>query len=139
MCPDATVFLIEDDVAVRDALSISLRMAGLIVEAYSSGKAFLEACNADRQGCLLINLSQGEMGGLTVQQELIRRNVLTPIIFMSEIGTIQDYLPILQAGTFFLLEKPFSRLLLLKSICAAMKQDDRNSSVINVHAGTDDF
>ena len=65
MCLDATVFLIEDDVAVRDALSISLRMAGLIVEAYSSGKAFLETCNDDRRGCLLINLSQGEMGGLT--------------------------------------------------------------------------
>jgi two-component system response regulator FixJ len=119
MCLDATVFLIEDDVAVRDALSISLRMAGLIVEAYSSGKAFLEACNADRQGCVLINLSQSEIGGLTLQQELIRRNVLTPIILMTEIGTIQDYLPTMQAGNFFLLEKPFSRSLLLESICAA--------------------
>ena len=49
MCLDATVFLIEDDVAVRDALSISLRMAGLIVEVYSSGKVFLETCKADRQ------------------------------------------------------------------------------------------
>ena len=139
MCLDATVFLIEDDVAVRDALSISLRMAGLIVEDYSSGQAFLETCNADRRGCLLINLSQGEMGGLKMQQELFRRNVLTPIIFMSEIGTIQDYLPILQAGTFFLLEKPFSRSLLLKSISAAMEQDYQNSSVIIAQAGTDDF
>jgi FixJ family two-component response regulator len=139
MCLDATVFLIEDDVAVRDALSISLRMAGLIVEVYSSGKAFLETCKADRQGCLLINLSQGEMGGLTMQQELIRRNVLTPIILMTEIGTIQDYLPTMQTGTFFLLEKPFSRSLLLESIYAALEQGCRNSSVINAQAGTDDF
>ena len=139
MCLDATVFLIEDDVAVRDAISISLRMAGLIVEDYSSGKVFLEACNADRQGCVLINLSQCEIGGLRMQQELIRRNVLTPIILMTEIGMIQDYLPTMQAGTFFLLEKPFSRSLLLESICAAMEQGYRNSSVINAQAGTDDF
>ena len=139
MCCDATVFLIEDDVAVRDALSISLRMAGLIVEAYSSVKAFLLACNTARRGCLLINLSQPEMGGLTRQQELIRRNVLMPIIFMTEIGMTQDYLLTMRSGTFYLLEKPFTRTSLLESISEAMEQGYPNSSVIKAQAGTDNF
>ena len=139
MCSDAIVFLIEDDVAVRDALSISMRMAGLIVETYSSVKAFLLACNTDRRGCLLINLSLPELGGLTGQQELIWRSFLMPIIFMTEIGTTQDYLLTMRPGTFYFLEKPFSRSSLLESICQAVEQGCRNSSIINAQAGTDDF
>ena len=76
----------DDDAAVRDALSISLTMAGLKVEVYHSGKAFLDDYTEDRPGCLLINLIQSEMDGLTVQQELIRRNFQIPIIFMIGIG-----------------------------------------------------
>ena len=93
MCLDSTVFLIEDDAAVRDALSISLSMAGLNVEVYPSGSAFLEVYTGDRPGCLVINLSQPDMEGLTVQQELIRRNCSIPVIFMTEIGSIRNSLP----------------------------------------------
>jgi two-component system response regulator FixJ len=123
MCLNSTVFLIDDDAAVRDALSISLSMAGLKVEVYPSGKAFLDAYTGDRPGCLLINLSQPEMDGLTVQQELIRRNFQIPIIFMISIGMMRDSLSAMQYGTFCLLEKPFPRPLLLESICKAMKKD----------------
>jgi FixJ family two-component response regulator len=74
---DSIVFLIEDDAAVQDAIKISLAMAGFNVEEYSSGKAFLDAYNGDRPGCILINLRQPEMEGLIMQQELIRRNFNT--------------------------------------------------------------
>lgn len=120
---DSTVFLIDDDAAVRDAVSISLSMAGFKVEDYPSGKAFLDAYSGDRPGCLLINLSQPEMEGLTVQQELIRRNFQIPIIFMTEIGSIRDSVPAMQSGAFCLLEKPIPRSLLLESIREAMRQD----------------
>jgi len=123
MCIDSTVFLIDEDAAVRDALNISLRMAGLKVEVYLSGKAFLDAYTGIRPGCLLINLSQPEMEGLTVQPELIRRNISIPIIYMTEIGSIRDSMPAMQAGAFCFLEKPIPRLLLLERIREAMEQD----------------
>ncbi len=127
MCFDSTVFLIDEDAAVLDALSISLRMAGFKVEVYPSGKAFLDAYNGDRPGCLLVDLSQPEMEDLKVQQELIRRNISIPIIYMTEIGTIRDTLPAMQCGVFCFLEKPIPRLLLLETIRGAMQQDfDRN-------------
>jgi len=127
MCFDSTVFLIDEDAAVLDALSISLRMAGFKVEVYSSGKAFLDAYNGDRPGCLLVDLSQPEMEGLKVQQELIRRNISIPIIYMIEIGTIRDSLTDMHSGAFCFLEKPIPRSLLLETIRGAMQQDlDRN-------------
>ena len=130
MCLDSTVFLIEDDAAVRDALSISLSMAGLKVEVYPSGKAFLDAYTGDRPGCLLINLSQPDMGGLAVQQELIRRNFSIPIIYMTEIGSSRNSMSAVQSGVFCFLEKPFPRSLLLESIREAMKQDCGKRSAI---------
>jgi DNA-binding NtrC family response regulator len=89
---DSTIFLIEDDAAVRDALSISLRLDGLRIEVYGFGEAFLDAYTKVRSGCLLLNLSQPQMEGLMVQQELLRRNFPIPIIFMTEIGRAQDAL-----------------------------------------------
>ena len=131
MCLDSTVFLIEDDAAVRDALSISLSMAGLNVEVYPSGSAFLEVYTVDHPGCLVINLSQPDMEGLTVQKELIRRNFPIPVIFMTEIGSIRNALPDMQAGTFCVLEKPVPRPLLLERIREAMLQDLARSAERN--------
>lgn len=137
MCIDSTVFLIDHDAAVLDALSISLHIAGLKVEAYPSGKAFLEAYGEERPGCLLINLGQPEMDGLTLQRELIRRNFLNPIIFMTEIGTIQDLLPTMRPGAFLFLEKPFPRLLLLESVREAKELDCINRQTMKTQAEPD--
>jgi two-component system, LuxR family, response regulator FixJ len=120
---DSTVFLIDEDAAVRDAVSISLSMAGFIVKDYPSGKAFLDVYSEDQPGCLLINLSQPEMEGLTVQQELIKRNFSIPVIFMTEIGSVRDSVLAMQSGAFCFLEKPIPRPLLLESIREAMRQD----------------
>ncbi|MDO9104005.1 MAG: response regulator [Methylovulum sp.] len=139
MCLSSTLFLIEDDAAVENALHISMALAGLKIEVYPSGQAFLAAYTKDQRGCLLINLSQPEMEALTVQQELIRRNCQIPIIFMTEIGTIRRSLPAMQSGAFCLLEKPFPRQLLLDSIRAAMEQDCKNRSAPKSQAETDEI
>jgi two-component system, LuxR family, response regulator FixJ len=121
MCLDSTVFLIDNDAAVLDALSISLSMAGLKVEVYSSWKAFLDVNTEDRPGCLLINISQAEIDGLFVKEELIKRNFHIPFIFMTEIGSIWNSLFAVQSGAFCLLEKPIPRQLLLESIRKAIE------------------
>ncbi|MDO9106899.1 MAG: response regulator [Methylovulum sp.] len=120
MCVDSTVFLVDDDAAVRDALSISLVMAGFKIEVYPSGEAFLEAYTEYRRGCLLINLRQPDMEGLRVHQELIKRNFVIPVIFMIHIGANEFLMSAIRREAFCLLEKPFSRALLLDSIRNAM-------------------
>lgn len=128
---DSTVFLIEEDAAVRDAITISLAMAGFKVEEYTSGKAFQDAYSVDRPGCILMNLRQPEMEGLIMQQEFIRRNISIPIIFMTEIGSIWDSVQPMHYGAFCLLEKPIARLLLLENVRDAMNQDCENRSALN--------
>ena len=123
MYTDSTVFLIEDDAAVRDAITILLAMAGFKVADYPSGKAFLDAYSKDRPGCVLINLRQPEMEGLIMQQELIRRNISIPIIFMTEIGSVWNSALPMHYGAFCLLEKPIPRLLLLERVREAMQLD----------------
>jgi FixJ family two-component response regulator len=71
----------------------------------------------------VINLSQPDREGLTVQQELIRRNFPIPVIFMTEIGSILNSLPGMPSGAFCLLEKPVPRHLLLERIREAILQD----------------
>jgi two-component system, LuxR family, response regulator FixJ len=120
-----TVFLIADDAAVRDALSISLSMDGLKIAVYHSGNAFLDAYE-DEPGCLLMDLSLPELDCLAVQQALIQRNLSIPVIFLTDIGTLRDAQLAIKSGVFCLLQKPVSRSLLLKSIHEAVSQDRLN-------------
>jgi len=122
---EATVFLLDDDEAVRDALSVSLRHAGFRVEPYSSGPSFLNAFDGDRPGCLLLDLCMPEMDGLSVQQELIARDVRLPVVFMTAHGTIRDSVSALKAGAVDFLEKPFSRTELLECVGEALARDAR--------------
>lgn len=123
---NSKVFFIEDDAAVCDAMSISLGMAGFKTEIYPSGKAFLDTYTTNRPGCLLMNLRLSDMGGLSVYRELKRRNFHIPVILMTEIATIPNLLPVLQAGFFCILENPFSRTLLIERVSEAMQQDCHN-------------
>lgn len=124
----STVFIVANDAAVCDALSISLRMDDLKVTVYFSGKAFLDAYEG-QLGCLLMDLSVPELDCLAVQQALIQRNLSIPIIFLTDIGTLRDAQLATKSGVFCLLQKPVSRSLLLKSIHAAIHQDRLNRSV----------
>jgi RNA polymerase sigma factor (sigma-70 family) len=119
------VFLVDDDEAVRDALDFSLQQAGFVVESYDSGERFLDAYTGSRPGCLLMDLCMPGMDGLAVQQELIKRQLRIPIIFMSGNGTIRASVSAMKAGALDFLEKPFSRPLLLERIREALDQDCR--------------
>lgn len=134
----STVFIIADDAAVRDALSISLSMDDLKVVAYLSGKAFLEAYDG-QPGCLLMDLTVPEMDCLAVQQALINRSLSLPIIFMTGIGTLHDAQLAVISGAFFLLEKPVPRPLLLSCVHAAIDQDRQQRSIGDDNAEPDKY
>ena len=123
MYHEPTVFLADDDEAVRDALSISLQEAGFAVETFASGKEFLRAYQSSRPGCLLMDLCMPDLSGLAVQEELINRDIQIPVIFMTGYGTIRDSVAAIKAGALDFLEKPFSRTLLLDRVGEAIELD----------------
>ncbi len=123
MISQPTVILVDDDEAVRDALGRSLRLAGLVVDAYASGHEFLAAYRPDRPGCLLMDLRMPGLDGLEVQKALAERHISIPVIFMSGSGSIRDSVEAIKGGAVDFLEKPFSRTLLLERIHEALARD----------------
>ena len=80
---DALVYLIDDDSSVRDSLTLLIESAGLSVISFESAENFLNNYNLECPSCLLLDVNMPCMNGLDLQEELIKRSVFIPIIFMS--------------------------------------------------------
>jgi len=115
-----TVFLVDDDAAVRDSMSMLLETAGLAAEAYDSAEAFLAAQRTEGPGCLVLDMRMGGMGGLDLQSELQRRGVRLPVIFVSVHGDVPTTVRAMKAGAVDFLTKPVDGALLLDRIQAAL-------------------
>jgi two-component system response regulator FixJ len=115
-----SVFIVDDDEAIRDALRLSLQMIGFTVEVYASGPEFLDKYQENRPGCLLLDLYMPRMNGLEVQQELIKRNARIPIIFMTGYCTTQEVIAAREAGAVDFLNKPIPKSLLTERILKAL-------------------
>ncbi len=122
MPPEYVVYLVDDDEAVRDALTITLGQANFQVKTFASGPAFLQEYAPEEPGCLLLDLCMPDMDGLAVQRELAKRDIHIPIIFMTAYGTIRESVSAIKAGAFDFVEKPFPRDLLIERIRQAIHQ-----------------
>ena len=123
---DATVFVVDDDQPVRDALKLLLRSVGHQVEAYASGQAFLDAYTDDRAGCLVLDVRMPGMSGLELQEKLNERRAILPIIFVTGHGDVPMAVETLQAGAMDFLQKPFRDQELLDRIGKALEKDAEN-------------
>ena len=121
--PDFTVFIIDDDQGVLDALSRFLRTAGYETKAYSSPQAFLDEHDPSMPGCVVLDLSMPRMNGLAVQRELVTRGIERPIIFLSGRGTVPASVEAMKAGAVDFLPKPFKGDELLSAIKVAEERD----------------
>ena len=124
--PDKTVFVVDDDTAVRQGLRFMLRAAGYGVEAFPSAHSFLE--NYDpRQGggCLLLDVRMPQMTGLELQQQLNVRGWRIPVIFITGHGTVPLAIAAMKAGAFDFIEKPLREAALLESIERAQHWNDK--------------
>ncbi|NJN47153.1 MAG: response regulator transcription factor [Candidatus Competibacteraceae bacterium] len=93
-----TVFLVDDDEAVRDSLSLSLEMAGLTVVKYASARAFLELYDPSQPGCLILDVRMPDMSGLELQEALSERKISIPIIFITGHGDVPMSVKAVKAG-----------------------------------------
>lgn len=116
----ATVHVIDDEPAVRAGLIRQLRSSGIDAVGYAGAEAFLQSCEFDRPGCLLLDVRLNQSSGFDLQAELTRRKAPYPIVFMTGFGTIDMSVRAMKAGAEEFLTKPFDEPKLLASVRQAL-------------------
>ncbi len=120
-----TVFLIDDDQAVRDTIGRLLRATGLSVESFASATDFLKSDSIHRPSCLLLDVRMPGMSGLDLQKQLQDQGHRIPIIFMTGHGDVPMATRAMKAGAFDFIEKPFQGQTLLARVREALERDAR--------------
>jgi two-component system, LuxR family, response regulator FixJ len=135
---EPTVFLVDDDDAVRDALELLLDSVGLRTAAYPSAAAFLEHYDQSRPGCLVLDIRMPAMNGMELQAALVEKSVTIPIIFLSGHGNVPMSAKAFRTGAVDFLEKPFDENVLLQRIQEAIRvdQSSRVAAARRVEANT---
>lgn len=106
---DGTVHVVDDDPAIRKALTVSLEMRGHHVENYASAEEFLELYENNDIGCLVLDIKMPGINGLQLQQILSMKNYQIPIIFVTGHGDIPMSVQALKNGAVDFLEKPYQQ------------------------------
>ena len=125
MSPKATVFVVDDDPAVRESLQWLIESVGLNVETYATAQAFLDAFDRDRPGCLVLDVRMPGISGLDLQDQLASQQVRIPVIIITGHADVPMAVRAMKAGVIDFIEKPFSDELLLDRIRAALELDAR--------------
>ena len=120
---EPTVFVIDDDKAVRSAIKNLLESVGLRVETFASPPEFLSSDRRNRPGCLVFDVRLPGTSGLDFQRELASVKVQIPIIFITGHGDIPMTVQAMKAGASDFLAKPFRDQDLLDSIQRAVGRD----------------
>lgn len=121
--PDTTVFIVDDDDAVRESLAFLMKSADLKAETFASAQAFLEAYSPERAGCLVLDIRMPGMSGLELQEVLKQRNSLLPIIFITGHGDVPMAVKAIKEGAADFVQKPFHDQELIDRIREVLQED----------------
>ena len=130
MARQTTVFIVDDDNAVRGSLRLLLKSAGLPAVAHASAKEFLDNWHPEQPGCLILDVRMPGMSGIELQSELNRRGAIIPVIFISGHGDIPMAVEAIQHGAFDFLPKPFSDKDLIDRVQRALATDAENRKAL---------
>jgi two-component system, LuxR family, response regulator FixJ len=128
-----TVYVVDDDEAVRDSLDILLSSVGHSVACYASASAFLTDYSPQMQGCLVLDIRMSGMSGLDLQAKLNEIHALLPIIIISGHGDIPMAVQAVQAGAIDFIQKPFRDQDLLDRINEALQLDSTTRAKLEEH------
>lgn len=120
------VYVIDDDEAVLDSLSIFLHAVGLKNRTYANPQNFLADYHHEMCGCLVLDIQMPALSGLGLQEELVAIGSMLPIIFITGHGDVPTAVQAMKAGAFEFIEKPFAQQLLLTHIGRAFALDNDN-------------
>lgn len=130
MDTEPTVFLVDDDQAVLDALGLLIETVRLRTEPYDSAEAFLDASDPDRPGCLVLDIRMSGMSGIKLQKALVERNIILPVIFLTGHGNVPMSAQAFRSGAIDFMEKPFDENMLLERIHEAIRLDQSNRKAL---------
>src|SRR5258705_3772595 len=122
-----TVFVVDDDVAMRRSLENLIRSVGLRVEAFASAQEFLRSKREDVPGCLVLDVRLPGLSGLDLQKRMAEADIEIPIIFITGHGDIPMTVQAMKAGAVEFLAKPFRDQELLDAIQQAMERNRKCS------------
>jgi len=118
-----TVFVVDDDEAIRNSLKWLIESVGLKVEVFHSADSFIRAYYPGRAGCLLLDVRMPGVSGLELQERLNQQGIRIPIIIITGHGDVPMAVRAMKGGAIDFIEKPFNDELLLDSIRAALQRD----------------
>ena len=128
--PEPTIFIVDDDEAVRDSLRMLMKSVGYAAECFGSAGEFLDAYDPDRAGCLVLDVRMPDMSGIELQARLTAMNSMLPIVFITGHGDIEMAVHAMQAGAVDFMKKPFSDQALLDRIQQTVTQDLENRELL---------
>jgi FixJ family two-component response regulator len=117
------VFVVDDDLSIREANTNLLRSVGLKVQTFATAQEFLSGERPDAAGCLILDVRLPGVSGLDLQRELIDANIEIPIIFITGHGDIPMSVRAMKAGAVEFLTKPFRDQDLLDAVQQAIERD----------------
>jgi FixJ family two-component response regulator len=117
------IFIVEDDLSLREALTILLKMEGYACEDYASAEAFLSREPFHEIGCIVLDVRMPGMSGLELQEELARRGWCVPIVFITAHGDIPMSVQAMKRGAVDFLPKPFDDVDLLQAVESAVEKN----------------
>lgn len=120
---DSTVYVVDDDVSVREALKNLLRSVGLKVETFSTADEFLSRKRPHAPGCLILDVRLPGLSGLDLQRQLVQSSRAIPIVFITGHGDIPMSVRAIKDGAVEFLTKPFRDQDLLDAVRQAVERD----------------
>ncbi len=120
------VFIVDDDVSIREALKNLLRSVGLAVETFRTAQEFLSSKRADGPSCLVLDVRLPGPSGLDLQRQLLEAEIQIPVIFITGHGDIQMSVRAMKAGAVEFLTKPFRDQELLDAVHEAIEKNRRD-------------
>lgn len=133
-----TVFVVDDEPDVRAALRLLIKSVGYTVECFESADAFFAQFDANRKGCLILDVRMPGMSGMDLQEKLASMETLLPIIMISGHGEIPMAVKAVQNGAVDFLQKPFSDQQLLDRISQAMEINTKQHDIHKIRQEAQD-
>jgi two-component system response regulator FixJ len=124
---EKAVHIIDDDLEARQSLALLLRVHGFQTRTYGSGQSFLEETPPPGVGCAVLDLRMPRMSGLELQQEMTRRGLTLPVVFVTGHGDVAAAVAAMKLGALDFIEKPYGEAEVIEAIGRALDTADRDA------------